>query len=437
MLNSLNTGLAGLKNHQSMMDMIGNNIANVNTLAFKSGRMTFKEGFADMLQGATSPTAGQGGSNPMQLGLGSTIGAIDTSFTQGNFQSTGRNTDLAITGSAMFVTRTGNQQMYTRSGNFQVDGNGTLIAPPTGAVVQGRLAANGILGTSIGDIVLPFGQKTAAHATTAMKLSGNLDASAPIFDTSSYQGSATGFNATTGANPANSKSWSESSLTVYDSLGNKYDVRVNMWKSGTSEWTWAVDPQSLVDAKVPADSISGGGVLSFGPDGMLTAPSPGTINFAPPGAKPVIINVDPGSGVNGLTDIASPNTAVLRDQDGYTSGLLQDFTIDRTGVISGSFSNGQTLTLAQISLADFNNPDGLIRAGDNMYKASANSGSPVVGFASEGSPSSITSGALELSNVDLASEFTQMIVAQRGFQANSKVITTSDEMLQEIMLLKR
>ena len=166
MLNSLNTGLAGLKNHQSMMDMIGNNIANVNTLAFKSGRMTFKEGFADMLQGATAPTTGQGGSNPMQLGLGSTIGAIDTSFTQGNFQSTGRNTDLAITGSAMFVTRSGNQQLYTRSGNFQVDGNGTLIAPPTGAVVQGRLATNGILGTSVGDIVLPFGQKTAAHATS-------------------------------------------------------------------------------------------------------------------------------------------------------------------------------------------------------------------------------------------------------------------------------
>jgi len=373
----------------------------------------------------------------MQLGLGSTIGAIDTSFTQGNFQTTGRATDLAITGNAMFVTRVGNQQQYTRSGNFQVDGNGTLIAPPTGAVGQGRLASSGILGTSIGDIVLPFGQKTAAHATTSMRFSGNLDASVPVFDTSAYQGSAAGYNATTATNPANSKSWSESSLTVYDSLGNKYDVRVNMWKSGTSEWTWAVDPTSLTAAKVPADSITGTGILSFGPDGLLTAPSPGTINFAPPGAKPVIITVDPGSGVNGLTDIASPTTAVLRDQDGYTSGLLQDFTIDRTGVISGTFSNGQTLTLAQISLADFNNPGGLIRSGDSMYQASANSGSPVLGFAAEGSPSTITSGALELSNVDLANEFTQMVIAQRGFQANSKVITTADEMLQEIMLLKR
>ena len=149
------------------------------------------------------------------------------------------------------------------------------------------------------------------------------------------------------------------------------------------------------------------------------------------------ITVDPGSGFTGMTSFAAATNAVLRDQNGYTSGTLQDFQIDRSGLITGSFTNGVNVPLGQIVLADFNNPGGLLRVGDNMYKESSNSGGPVLGYALAGSESTLASGALEMSNVDLASEFTSMIIAQRGFQANSKVITTTDELLQELMNIKR
>ena len=149
------------------------------------------------------------------------------------------------------------------------------------------------------------------------------------------------------------------------------------------------------------------------------------------------ISLDPGAGVNGLSQFAGTSTVVLRDQDGYAAGTLQNFSIDRTGLITGAFTNGVNVSLAQIVLADFNNPSGLLRVGDNMYGTSGNSGGAVLGFPLEGSQSFVTSGALEMSNVDLAQEFTNMIVAQRGFQANSRVITNSDEMLQEVVNLKR
>ena len=162
-----------------------------------------------------------------------------------------------------------------------------------------------------------------------------------------------------------------------------------------------------------------------------------SVDFAVPGAGQVQVQLKVDGGVNGLTQYAGASTAVLRDQDGYTAGQLENFSIDRTGLITGYFTNGTTSPLAQIVLADFNNPTGLLRIGDNMYQESANSGGAVLGYALEGSQSQITSGALEMSNVDLAQEFTSMIIAQRGFQANSKVVTTSDEMLQELMTLKR
>jgi flagellar hook protein FlgE len=440
MLRSLFAGVSGLRNHQIRMDVIGNNVSNVNTVAFKSGRVTFKEGFAQLLQGGSRPPGDQGGINPIQVGLGMQIGSVDTVFAQGNLETTGLNTDVAIQGDSFFVVRKGNQSFFTRSGNFQVDADGRLVAPTNGFIVQGRVATNGVFQDGIGDIRLPFGQKTSARATTGMNLAGNLDASAPVFDTSDPDGAGPlsgGFNATTRNVDANRDSWTETSISTFDSLGTKYDVKIYLYKTSPSEWTWEVDPTSLVAAGVPGGSISGGGTLTFGPDGTLASPALQTIAFDPPGADPVSITMDPGSGVNGLTQFASTSTAVLRDQDGYTSGTLQNFSIDRTGLITGAFTNGVSVALGQIVLADFNNPAGLLRIGDNMYSESSNSGGPVLGFALEGSQSTLTSGALEMSNVDLAAEFTAMIVAQRGFQANSRVITTSDEMLQELVNLKR
>ena len=432
MMRSLFSGVSGLRNHQVRMDVIGNNVSNVNTVAFKAGRVTFKEGFAQLLQGASRPPGDHGGINPIQIGLGMQIGSIDTMFSQGNLETTGLNTDLAIQGDAFFVVAKGAEHFYTRSGNFQLDAGGRLVSPTNGFVVQGRMAANGVFQDGIQDIILPFGQKTAAKPTDNLKLGGNLDASAPVFTGT--------FDATSRADAANSKSWTETSITVYDSLGNQHDLKLFFWKTAANEWSWQIDGTNLPAGFTPANSTTQ--TLAFNPDGTLdlTSSTPTAnpvIDFTPTSGNPVSITVDLGSGVNGITSFSGTSTAVMRDQNGYTAGTLVDFSIDRSGTISGAFSNGTNVVLAQIVLADFNNPSGLQRVGDNMYGVSGNSGGAVLGFSLEGSQSTMTSGALEMSNVDLAQEFTSMIVTQRGFQANSRVITNSDEMLQEVVNLKR
>jgi flagellar hook protein FlgE len=430
MMRSLFSGVAGLRNHQVRMDVIGNNVANVNTVAFKASRVTFKEGFAQLLQGASRPPGDHGGTNPIQIGLGMQVGSIDQLFTQGNLETTGANTDLAIQGDALFVVAKGSTRYYTRAGNFQLDADGRLVSPTNGFVVQGRMAQNGTYLPGIRDIELPFGQKTAANATTAMSFAGNLDASAPLF-----QGV---FDAAGRANPVNSGSWTEASITAFDSLGNPWDVKVQFWKTATDTWSWQLDGTNLPAGFTPPNGTPQ--TLQFDPQGILLAAaptSPPVITFSPPGANPISITADLGTGINGITSFAGANTAVLRDQDGYAAGALENFSIDRAGVITGAFSNGTNVVLGQIVLADFNNTAGLLRVGDNMYGVSGNSGGAVLGFPLEGSTSTLTSGALEMSNVDLAQEFTNLIVTQRGFQANSRVITNSDEMLQEVVNLKR
>lgn len=506
MLRSLYAGVSGLRNNQVRMDVIGNNIANVNTVAFKAGRVTFKEGFAQLLQGASRPPGDQGGINPVQIGLGMQIGSIDQIFNQGNLETTGLATDVAIQGDSFFVVRKGNQSFYTRAGNFQVDAFGQLVSPANGFIVQGRMYDNGVLQDGIRDIRLPFGQKVSAKPTTEATLAGNLNASAPIF-----QGD---FNDPLDrALPINERAWTETQIAVFDSQGSKHDIKIQMWKTGPNQWDWQIDPiasaltenfqtdgntppsdialptppagYEILPANVRVASTTGteyqspadfsfsagpppavqftaampsnseiqisyfmspttatpsvnGGQFTFDNAGIMNTNITAAIDFAVPGANPVLIDLKLNGGVNGLTQFASTaSTAVLRDQNGYTAGSLQNFTIDRFGLITGFFTNGTTSSLARIVLADFNNPSGLLRIGDNMLQESANSGSAVLGFALEGSQSQLTSGALEMSNVDLAQEFTNMIVAQRAFQANGKVVSTSDEMLQELMTVKR
>jgi len=430
MMRSLFSGVSGLRNHQVRMDVIGNNISNVNTVAFKSGRVTFKEGFAQLLQGASRPPGDHGGINPIQVGLGMQIGSIDTIFSQGNLETTGLNTDLAIQGDSFFVVAKGNQHYYTRSGNFQLDADGRLVTPTNGFVAQGRMAENGVFLDGIRDIVLPFGQKTAAKPTDSVALAGNLNAAAPIFTGA--------FDAAGRLDSLNKSSWTETSISVYDSLGNQHDLKVQLYKTAADTWTWQLDGTNLPVGFTPPNATAQ--TLTFDTAGVLltAAPTdPPLITFTPPGADPVSITLDLGLGINGITSFAGTSTTVLRDQNGYTAGQLQNFSIDRTGTITGAFTNGTNVVLAQIGLADFNNPSGLLRVGDNMYAVSGNSGGAVNGYALEGSQSTITSGALEMSNVDLAQEFTFMIVTQRGFQANSRVITNSDQMLEEVVNLKR
>ena len=413
MMRSLFAGVSGLRNHQVEMDVIGNNIANVNTVGFKASRVTFEEAFAQLVQGARPPgsDSSETGLNPTQVGLGMNIGSIDLLFTQGNLEATGVKTDLAIQGESFFAVSDGPQNFYTRAGNFVLDAEGNLVTATNGLVVQGRMAVDGVLQDQVTDITLPFGQKSAAQATQNALITGNLDGEAAVLDTR------------------------ETSITVYDAMGVGHEMTITFEKATATTWTYAI-------TAADATTVSGDtGTLTFDNAGRLAAPLPAVpFIFTPDGgAADVSIDLNFGTvgDLGGLTQFAAPSTAVIREQDGNTMGLLEEFSIDASGNIRGAFSNGSSLHLAQIALADFNNPAGMFRVGNNLYQISANSGTPVIGFSGEGTQSTLTSGALEMSNVDLAQEFTNMITAQRGFQSNARVITTSDEMLQEVVNLRR
>ena len=280
MLRSLSAAVAGLRNQQTRMDVIGNNVSNVNTVAFKSGRVTFKEGFAQLVESATRPTSGTGGTGPMQVGLGSQVGSIETMFSQGNLESTGQNTDLAIQGSAFFVVKRGADSFYTRAGNFQVDSTGSLVAGVNGFAVQGRLAVDGKLTPGIGDLKIPFGQIAKATATTTVQLSGNVDASAAVFD----KGSAATLDALDPAQralPANENSFKDMSITVYDSLGTKHELKMVMWKTGPDKWDWKFDKTGMditaAEASRFPDSCTFVVAVAFAiwPNGILMSPMPG------------------------------------------------------------------------------------------------------------------------------------------------------------------
>ena len=416
MMRALFAGVSGLRNHQTRMDVIGNNIANVNTVGFKSSRVTFKEAFAQLLAGAARPAGDLGGINPMQIGTGMNVGSIDQLFTQGSLESTGQPLDLAIQGDAMFVLNNGSRTVYSRAGDFQLDANGRLISPSSGFVVQGINAdalGNFISTNAVDDIQIHLGAKAPAQATSTVSLTGNLDASAKVGDTHDMD------------------------IKVYDSTGSPHQLQVTFTNTGPGQWTWTADC-----ATAPV-TPAGSGTVTFDADGNLasfTYPGGGTsLTLTPTAGAPFDITVNAGSinGNDGLAGFANPSTAVFNDQNGYQAGDLLNISVDDKGVITGFFSNGVTRNLAQIALATFNNPGGLLRTGDNIYEESPNSGQGFVGFAGGTSRSTLTPGALESSNVDISQEFTDMIIAQRGFQANARVITTADQMLQELVNLKQ
>ncbi len=413
MMRSLFSGVSGLRNNQMYLDVIGDNIANVNTMGFKSSRVTFKDTLNQTIKGAAAPGGGKGGINPQQVGLGSSIGSIDTLFSQGSLQSTGLVTDLAIQGDGFFVISDGNVNAYTRAGAFSFDSEGNLVDPRSGYVLQGKIAVNGAIspGASVTNINIPKNISSPPNATTNVTLKGNLDA-----------------NAADGEQAVGS-------FVVYDSLGTPLTLTVTFtWDSTNSEWDYDVD------ASGGATITSGEtGSLTFDADGKLAAGSPGTLAITPDtGASNLNINLDFGTigGSNGLTRYTGNSTVSLNSQDGYKSGVLKNFSINSDGTIVGIFDNGQSQLLASMVIATFNNPGGLIKSGNNIFTTSGNSGAANIADANQ-SGSTISSGALEMSSVDLAQEFTNMIIAQRGFQANSRIITTSDEILQELVNLKR
>uniref|UniRef100_A0A7V4DH37 Flagellar hook protein FlgE n=1 Tax=Candidatus Caldatribacterium californiense TaxID=1454726 RepID=A0A7V4DH37_9BACT len=405
MMRSLFSGVSGLKNHQTRMDVIGNNIANVNTVAFKASRVTFEDILSQTIEGARSPQAGgAGGVNPKQVGLGVRIGSIDTLFTQGGLQTTDNPTDFAIQGDGFFVVSDGRQVYYTRDGAFKLSADGALVNS-SGLRVQGWLAdANGIIDTTkaLQDIFIPVGAQMKPKATENITFEGNLN-----------------------ANAAEGATW-VTSAQVYDSLGNVHTLTVTFTKTANpNEWTW--------EATLDGGGAGGSGTITFGTDGLVASGGTGTATFTIPGANALNLAID----FSALTQFGGNPSAYISFQDGYEAGSLDMVTTDSNGVITGIFTNGQSKPLAQIALATFPNPGGLLKQGGNLYQISNNSGLPSIGPANSGGRGSIAVGALEMSNVDLAQEFTNMIVTQRGFQANSRVITTSDEMLQDLINIKR
>ena len=408
MMRSMFAGVSGLRSHQTMMDVVGNNIANVNTAGFKSAQVTFEEALTQTLQGPAGSGNSRGGTNPLQIGLGTKVASIDGVFTQGATQVTGRPTDLAISGDGFFMLELEGQRVYTRAGTFRWDESGNLVAPG-GYLVQGWLAdSQGDIATqtAVGKINLPLSQVIDPVETSSVEIGGNLTVDAAIGDIHT------------------------TSIITYDSLGEAHELVVEFEKTGANAW----DVRGSVDGNAVTLSTTS---VTFDTNGTLTSASTISVSgYTPPGADPIAIDLDLASAAP-LVQFGGPATAESVDQNGNAIGFLTNFAISENGTISGQFSNGETKVLAMIATATFNNPSGLIRAGETHFSASTNSGEPIIGEPGGGNRGLVAAGALEMSNVDLAQEFTNLIIAQRGFQANSRVITASDEVLNDLVNLKR
>lgn len=447
MMRSMFSGVSGLRAHQTRMDVIGNNVANVNTVGFKSGRVTFQEVFAQTLQGAGAPDAatGRGGTNPMQVGLGLGVGSIDTLMTRGSLQRTDNPTDLSIEGDGFFVVRggSGDTFSFTRAGNFGLDKLGNLVAGGGMNVYGWQAYSTGTDGSYTFDTELPIEpinlyaddhnlnkRMIAAKATQNIVLAGNLDAAYTAFSTD-----------------PDAKSFTVP-MTVYDSLGNDYKINIVFQKSeetigtppapSTSTWTWSIPSDTSTPSKytvtmptTPAPTIT------FDNTGKITAATTTlqTVTITPAAAAAQMsIDLD----FSKITMYAGDSSVKPSNIDGYPSGNLVTFNVGADGILTGIYSNGQQQPLGMIALAYFTNPAGLQKIGDNLYIPTTNSGdfNKALKAGSEG-VGTLNPGTLEMSNVDLSKEFTDMIITQRGFQANSRIITTSDEMLQELVNLKR
>ena len=381
-----------------MLDVTGNNIANVNTTAFKASAAQFQDTLSQLTEAAGGATATTGGTNPAQVGLGVQVAGISTNFAQGSSQATGKTTDFMINGDGFFVTSLGDETLYTRAGSFNFDSAGRLVSPD-GAIVQGWGATNGVVnaGGATGNMTLPVGAIVPASASTAATFSGNLP-----------------------SDTAENTTLAPRTIDVYDELGVVRTVSLTFTRTANG---WTVDDlndPSTAPLQLTAETDANG------PTGKFTTGAGANFTFGG-----IRMNFDDVRGFAGLDTVAGDT------DDGSAAGTLNSYTLGADGTLVGLFSNGQQQAIGRIALATFVNPGGLEKAGSSAYRATFNSGGAELGTAGTGSLGSLTSGALEMSNVDLSQEFTNLIVAQRGFQANARIITTSDEVLQELTNLKR
>ena len=462
MMRSLWAGVAGLQNHQTRMDVLGNNIANVNTNGFKKGRVTFQDMLSQTLAGAAKPTDEVGGVNPQQVGLGMMIATIDTIHTQGALQSTGVMTDVAIQGNGFFVLKDGDKRFYTRNGAFGLDQDGRLVNPSNGMRVQGWMAqiAGGQAfinnAAEVQDLVIPVGSKDPAKATTDVFFASNLDKRTPEIPAGAT-------DQTTQAG-----TW-QTTFDVFDSFGRVHKLQVNFTKAPgvANRWQAAVtvDPGAATATNTRVQIGTGANAtnlfqLDFSNLGALAGVRDAQGNAITAGALQAAVSYDVpdttlpagqatvrqtfnlnlgsvGAYRDAITQFAEASSTKAVRQNGYGMGYLETFKIDQSVTITGVYTNGSNMEIGQIALGSFTNPGGLEKAGENTYVMSNNSGTANVGASGTAGKGKVIAGTLEMSNVDLAEQFTDMIVTERGFQANSRTITTSDQMLQELLQLKR
>ncbi|MDR0550591.1 MAG: flagellar hook protein FlgE [Spirochaetaceae bacterium] len=474
MMRSLFSGVSGLQNHQTRMDVVGNNIANINTTGFKKNRANFQDLLYQQLTGAARPTEDIGGVNPKEVGLGMSIASIDTLHTQGSLQSTGVNTDLAISGQGFFVLREGQNELYTRAGAFNIDSNGTLVNPANGMKVQGWQAReiNGEpvieVSRSTENLLIPVGGKDPARVTSRVEYACNLNKLTPYIA-----------EGETDPRAIADGTWN-TEINIYDTFGRVHILQIQFTRVPDTPNAWTatavVDPEAAAPTNTavglgeapPAAGDANAFTVNFTNNGTIFSAVDAAGNTSggelpPDGARPLItMNVaydvpatDPdaageqvrqvftvdfgemGGFTRALTQFADPSSTKAIRQNGNTMGYLESFKIDSSGLITGVYTNGTDRPLAQIALATFANQGGLEKAGDTAFVASNNSGTANIGPANIAGKGKIIAGTLEMSNVDMAAEFTDMIVTQRGFQANSRTIQTADQLLQELLTLKR
>ncbi|WP_294153427.1 flagellar hook protein FlgE [uncultured Selenomonas sp.] len=507
MMRSLFSGVSGLKSHQTRMDVIGNNIANVNTTGFKSSRTTFADTLSQTLTGASSPQENLGGTNPKQIGLGVGVASVDLLFTDGSVQSTGKNTDLCLSGNGLFVVKQGSQTYYTRDGAFAFDADGNYVLPSSGLYVQGWMAKDGVLASNgaITNITIPSGKSMAAKATEKVTYTGNINAAAPtILSMTQVDNTVTPAQTTTTStakasytaeakkpvtikmSDGNSVTQTSGTYTVgysnpvtttvkfYDELGNAHNVPLYFTKTATSStagntWTVSVLPDisknstTITEADGSTTTVTmASTALQFSTEGKLlsgsSSPSLTLTNGAGPwtsagstsgtGTGTGTGGTGTGTGLGSSTGVDvstisfdtltqySGSSTVNGTADGNAAGTLSSVSVDSSGIITGTYTNGVRQKEAQVAVAQFTNASGLTKTGNSLYQESNNSGTANVKTASD-LGCTITPSALEMSNVDVANEFSDMIITQRGFQSNSKIITVGDEMLETLINMKR
>jgi len=417
------SGVSGLKAFKSQLDVIGNNIANINTIGFKGSRVSFQDMMSQTWNAGTGPFGGSGGINPVQVGLGVTVGSIDADTSQGSLQSTGKSSDVAIQGGGYLMLGDGYNTLYSRDGALTLDGDYNLVSASTGRKVlgwtpdaDGNIQTSATPGSSSG-IKIPIGNMSSARQTSIVEMGKNLNQSLAVGQAVSPNG------------------------YIYDSLGVKHTLNMTFTKTAVAnEWNYAIFCPDVDNGNPPdpPDPVALG-KINFDENGFCTTDDIDismNLKVDNGSARPIAFKMS----FKDMTQLASDDgqsSVSEYYQDGKTVGTLQSFNIGKDGTITGLFDNGITQVLGQVALAVFSNPAGLVRSGSNLLAQGPNSGIPQVAPPASAGCGYLTSGFTEASNVDLSNEFANMIIAQRGFQANARTITTSDEIIQELVQLKR